>query len=131
MIHEEAFIKCFVQADQQDRLLALLASPKNRLKLVHLLAHNIRLDSRRAAKVPRDQHAASTIEKILLSKGAPPTRYVFSENSEVDQKEMRLADALGAVVGRGMGTVISCIPGKLGYFEYEDAGERYILSAAP
>jgi hypothetical protein len=33
--------------------------------------------------------------------------------------------ALKEVVGYGMGTLISCIPGRLAYFESED--ERYIL----
>jgi len=39
---------------------------------------------------------------------------------------MGLLDALKSVVGYGMGTVISCIPGRLGYFEGEFR-ERYIL----
>jgi hypothetical protein len=28
----------------------------------------------------------------------------------------------------GIGTVLSCIPGRLAYYEAEDAGERYIFS---
>jgi len=38
---------------------------------------------------------------------------------------MELAVALKEVVGRQMGTFLSCIPGKLAYFEDEDV--RYIL----
>jgi len=28
----------------------------------------------------------------------------------------------------GNGTLLSCIPGRLGYFEGEDPGERYVLA---
>ncbi len=40
---------------------------------------------------------------------------------------MLLTDALAAVVGRGFGTILVCIPGSLAYYEGEDPGERYIL----
>lgn len=43
----------------------------------------------------------------------------------LDQKEMPLVEALQQVVGRGMGTVLSCIPGILAFVETED--ERFIL----
>jgi len=39
---------------------------------------------------------------------------------------MDLLAALKEIVGRGWGTVISCLPGQLGYFEGE-LKERYIL----
>jgi hypothetical protein len=32
------------------------------------------------------------------------------------------------VLGMGDGVVLSCIPGKLAYYESEDASGRYILS---
>jgi len=40
---------------------------------------------------------------------------------------MSLSEALAKTIGLGSGTLISCSPGKLGYFELEDLGERYIL----
>jgi hypothetical protein len=33
--------------------------------------------------------------------------------NELDGKEVLLADALKKIVGRGMGTFLSCIPGKV------------------
>jgi len=33
---------------------------------------------------------------------------------------LQLESALESVVGNGMGTILSCIPGKLAYFEGED-----------
>jgi hypothetical protein len=38
-----------------------------------------------------------------------------------------LADALSRVIGAGYGTFLSCVPGKLGYYEAETPGERYFL----
>jgi hypothetical protein len=43
----------------------------------------------------------------------------------VDGQEMKLKDALDALIGVGSGTIISCIPGKLAFFESEDS--RLIL----
>ena len=40
---------------------------------------------------------------------------------------MDLRDALGATVTFGMGTLISCIPGELAYYEGESLHARYIL----
>jgi hypothetical protein len=38
-----------------------------------------------------------------------------------------LRDAINQILGVGHGTLLSCVPGRLGYFEGEDPGERYIL----
>jgi hypothetical protein len=40
---------------------------------------------------------------------------------------MRLSDAVDAVSGSFHGGFISCIPAKLGYFEYEDMKSAYLL----
>ena len=56
---------------------------------------------------------------ILRGLGAPDTCYLISEDTKFDGKEMELLAALKQIVGYGMGTVISCIPGRLGYFEGE------------
>jgi hypothetical protein len=44
---------------------------------------------------------------------------------------MPLYDALEIAIGRGQGTFISCITGVLGYFEGEEADERYICQRDP
>ena len=58
-------------------------------------------------------------------KGAPETCYALSEDSDLDGKELPLVDALSEIVGACMGTFLSRIPGKLGYFE--DEGQHWIL----
>jgi hypothetical protein len=56
----------------------------------------------------------------LKSKGAGLTCWVISEDPDIDGREIDLRTALEKVSGRGIGTVLSCIPGKLAYFEGED-----------
>jgi hypothetical protein len=51
----------------------------------------------------------------------------MSDNHEIDGHEMSLSEAPAKTVGLGSGTFISCVPGKLGYFELEDLSNRYIL----
>jgi len=53
----------------------------------------------------------------------------LSESREIDRRVMPLADALVAVVGRGLGTVLSCLPGRLAYYESEE-GDRYMFTVA-
>jgi hypothetical protein len=40
---------------------------------------------------------------------------------------MFLHQALQETIGQGYGTLISCIPGKLAYFEGEEVNHRFIL----
>jgi hypothetical protein len=65
--------------------------------------------------------------KLLRAHGAPADCYVLSEKKDLDGHTVPLEAALDAVVGRGMGALLSCIPGRLGYFEGEVSGERYVL----
>jgi len=50
----------------------------------------------------------------------------MSEDSEIDGRELDLREALEHVSGRQIGTILSCVPGKLAYFESED--ERLLLA---
>ena len=60
-----------------------------------------------------------------LSSKRPEVCYAVSEDDELDGKEIDLTHALETVIDRGMGTLLSCIPVKLAYFE--DADCRWIL----
>jgi hypothetical protein len=40
---------------------------------------------------------------------------------------MALNEALLEIVGADTGALVSCIPGKLAYFEMEGLSERYLL----
>ena len=50
---------------------------------------------------------------------------MISEQSSIDGHELALEEALSAVWGQGVGSVLSCVPGKLAYFENEE-GQRLL-----
>jgi hypothetical protein len=130
MHQEETSIRAFAAPDRMDRYLTLLRSSRGRAKLRSTLAHSFELDVRYATRVPSADATPLAVEQLLRSLGAPDTCHCLSESTELDGRDLPLAQALTAVIGHGMGTLISCIPGVLGYFEGEDAGERYVLRRA-
>ncbi len=125
--HEQALVNAFIDPARRARWLELLTSTKGRRRLLATLAHAAPLDLRYAHRVSGSQSSASAIEVTLRGKGAPEYCYALSEASDLDGRELLLSEALGRVVGYGMGTFLSCVPGRLGYFESEEQGERYIL----
>jgi hypothetical protein len=125
--HEQAFVQFFVQRTRQERALLALANPKKRRKFVHEFAHHgtyILTPECLRSIMPSEQNPDS-IFSIPRSLGAPDDCHVISEGS-LDGEEVDLLAALNEIIGRGMGSVISCLPGRLGYFEGE-LKERYIL----
>jgi len=126
--HEQAFVESFVQSTKRERVRLGLANSKKRRKFVHEFAHHgtyiLAPKCLRSIK-PNQQHPDS-IYSLLRSLGAPDTCHLISEDRNFDGKEMDLLVALKQIVGYGMATVISCLPGQLGYFEGE-LRERYIL----
>lgn len=126
-LHEQAFVESFVQRTRRERALLCLADPNKRRKFIDKFAHHgtdILIPQCLRSIEPNKQNPDS-IYTILRSLGAPDTCHVISESS-FDGKEMELLAALKEIVGYGMGTVISCLPGRLGYFEGE-VRQRYIL----
>ena len=124
--HERQFVRVFVAANQKRRFLSLLANARGREKFVRkFLAHNCQLDARYCTRV-RSGAGASCVVNSLQELGAPNECFVISVRAEFDGRTMPLDEALESLYACGMGTIISCIPGRLGYYDAEDIGERYI-----
>jgi len=126
-VHEQAFVESFVQGPRRERVLLFLDNPKKRRKFTSELAHHgtYLLAPECLRSIQPNQSSAESIHAILRRLGAPETCHIISEG-KLDGEEMQLGSALKEVVGGGLGTVISCVPGRLGYFEGE-LRERYIL----
>jgi hypothetical protein len=124
--HEEAVVKAFVEPTRRERFLAFLADPKKRRKFTNELAHRRDrfLKPNALRSIPPSQHHPSAFFALLKQLGAGDKCWVISQG-DLDGQEVDLLAALQEVVGYGMGTIISCVPGRLAYFESED--ERYIL----
>ena len=125
--HEQAFVDAFVEPARRERAMFCLANPKKREGFTNKFDHHGTdvLIGKYLRNIEPSQQNPESIYAILRSLGAPSTCHVIS-NSKLDGSEIELLSALEQVVGYGMGTVISCVPGKLGYFEGEWK-ERYIL----
>jgi hypothetical protein len=129
--HLEALIEAFVLPERRERYLFLARTPKRRTEITKRLAHWQDFDARCALALPSDaRSSAAAVARFLTARGAPPSCYVLSESRGYDGRLMPLVDAAAGIFGRGMGTVLSCIPGRLAYYESED-GERYVFAAPP
>src|SRR6185295_9324049 len=88
--------------------------------LLDSVAHFSDLDPRFQVPIPASEQSPSRLEQLLRSRGAPSECYLTSEDTALDGRTVGLSEALTLIVGRGMGTLLSCIPGRLGYYEGED-----------
>jgi len=119
--HEAGF-EAFLKPQRKERWRKLIGQSKTRAKLLAELHHFADVDARWRLDVSRER--TSGIADRLVSMGAPEICHVMSD-SELDGQTLRVRDALDAVVGSGMGTVLLCVPGELAYLETED--DRCIL----
>jgi hypothetical protein len=137
MEHEEALIRAFIVPAKRQRYLDKLSSPKTRQQFIADSLYHMRdLDQRYTEKaeihtplVEFEARRASSIDalyELLRDRGAPSRCYVVS-TTELDGQEADLREALDRVCGSCEGTFISCIPGRLAYFEGETPDQKYIL----
>ena len=126
--HERGFL-AFLAEPTRGRLETLLElGPKRRRDVRDLLHHSVRLDPRFAEHLAGADAFPEPAEAMLRKRGAPYTCYVLAGNKDLDGREMPLGEALQAIIGMGDGAFVSCIPGRLGFYEYEDMKSSYLLS---
>jgi hypothetical protein len=123
--HEQKLISSFTLPHRQSRDLELLEKPKRRNDITRSLGHFKHLDPSYTVLIAPCEQDVPEILRLLKAKGTPGMCYALSEDGALDGKELLLADALAEILGGGMGTFLSCIPGTPAYFEDEDS--RWIL----
>lgn len=127
MSEESRLVEAFILPAKRGRYKQLLANPARRGSVTAALAHCRDLDPRWLLPAPTDAEPAS-IDELLRAHGAPETCYVLSESPDLDGRRLPLLSALEQVVGQGWGTLLSCIPGVLAYYEGEGPSDRYLLA---
>ncbi len=125
MYNEHALIAAFVKRGKRDRYREFLSNPRLRHKFTNQLAHFTDFDLKYRLPISSDKLFVENIARELQKRHAPQIVFAISEDPALDEKEFPLVEALKQVVGRGMGTVLSCLPGRLAFVETED--ERFIL----
>ncbi len=123
--NEQALIAVFVKRSKRDRYREILSNPRLRHKFTKQLAHFSDFDPRYRLPIPSNRLFVDNVAIELQRRHSPNVVFAISEDPALDQKELPLVEALKQIVGRGMGTVLSCIPGHLAFVETED--ERFIL----
>ena len=135
--HEQAMVKAFISRDKQERFLTFLSRPKSRKKFTQELAHFRWFDPRFAAAIPwkvdpnlglwqRHVQGIENVHRLLKSKGAGKTCWAMSADANLDGKELELESVLERVIDSDTGTILSCLPGRLGFFSGED--EKFLLA---
>ncbi len=124
--HERLLIEHFVKKDKQERLRFLMSEPSRRGRLRTKFSSTFVLLEERHKSIPGSDQNPAGIYQLLRSSGAPEHCYTISEDADLDGQDANLREILDRLVGAGIETIVSCVPGKLAYFEGEQ--ERYILS---
>lgn len=122
--HENSLI-AFMKRNRRDRYREIVSDSRLRHKFTGQLAHFKDFDPQYRLPIPSDKLFVNNIARELDKRRSPKIVFAISEDPALDQKEVLLVDALEQIVGRGMGTILSCIPGRLAFVETED--ERFIL----
>jgi hypothetical protein len=78
----------------------------------------------------RTRQTAASVYAALQALGAPEHCYAIAASADLDGRLLPLREALDKVLGMGDGVVLSCVPGKLAYYESEEANGRYSCCAA-
>lgn len=125
MYNEQSLIAAFVKRSKRDRYREILSNPRLRHKFTNQLAHFTDFDPKYRLPIPSNKLRVSNITIELQKRHCPSMVFAISEDPALDQKELPLVEALEQIVGSGMGTVLSCLPGRLAFVETED--ERFIL----
>ncbi len=125
MHNEQALIAAFIKRSKRDRYREIVSNPRLRHKFTSQLAHFVDFDPKYRLPIPSKKLFAGNIAIELQKRHSPKVVYAISEDPALDQRELPLVQALERIVGYGMGTVLSCLPGRLAFVETED--ERFIL----
>jgi hypothetical protein len=123
--NEQALIAAFVKRSKRDRYREIISNPRLRHKFTSELPHFADFDPKYRLPIPSNKLFVNNIATELRRRHCPNIVFVISEDPRLDQQELPMIEALTEVVGSGLGTVLSCIPGRLAFVETED--ERFIL----
>ncbi|MEK6677184.1 MAG: hypothetical protein AABZ47_16215 [Planctomycetota bacterium] len=127
--HEASLINAFIVPQKRGRILSLLRNPKRRQTVLDEIYHFRDLDERFVVALPSHNRTPEGIAEALRRYGAPDLCWVISTNSSLDGREMLLDEALAAIVGCDHGNLVSCVAGKLAFFEgeCESPNNRFVL----
>ena len=127
--HIVGFCHAFLRPEKRERLASVL-SGRRRSRGVVELSHPDCIDERFATAWTGED--PERLLHRLTKLGAGEDCYIISNADALDDRSMKLTDALREVIGIGVGTVVSCVPGRVAFYEGEyGPGERMVLNRRP
>lgn len=131
---EKIIVKAFFNKKIQERFLFELGSKKKRDDAISRLAHNfeeiLKVNLMKEIDTPNSDY--EDIERLLRKYGAADSCYIIAWDETIDGKTLPLSATLQSAVGNGQPVIVSCIHGKLAYFEAEQVAgppSRFILES--
>jgi hypothetical protein len=121
----------FVLESRRMRWRELFHRPKGRKKLLATLWNGDDFDRTLFTQLQSAERSVSAVLAKLQGLGAPSHCHLISARSSLDGKNLELSSALQMVFDLAPGTIISCIPGELAYYQNDDKNGSYIIKAAP
>jgi hypothetical protein len=124
--HEIKLIDNFIINSQKERYRFLFDS-KKRHQYLKKLHHFEDYCENLLISIPPDKQNAQGIYNLLKYYNVPNECYIISTSYLYDMKYMKLDLALKELLGNDFPSIISCIPGKLVFYEGEAPSNRFIL----
>jgi len=126
--HEEG-LALFIEPNWRARFRDSLDNDRLRKRVLFKLDHFRHLDPRFTENLPRADQRSEFLLPVLRGHGAPARCYLMSSDPDLDRRELPLGEALALLLEDfcQMGTLLSCIPGRLAYFHDEEYDNRHIL----
>lgn len=125
MLHEESLINSFILKERQGRYTNLISTSKGRKKFRTYIAHFKDLNKNKCTLIDCEDFVQ--LYHLLKSKGAPDICYIISEHSNYDMQNLSLLLAIKSLFNSGISYFLSCIPGKLVYYEGEERNQKILL----
>lgn len=119
-------VKAFFEKGRAERFAETGDKEKQRAKWTDKLNHSPGVKPEYVSWLPSNADIITELKK----NGAPDTCSIISNSARLDGTKMTLEEAIKGVKADGWGSVLICIPGKLGYY-YGESGERRGILARP
>jgi hypothetical protein len=107
--------------------IGFLTSKKGRMKLLDKLYHFDDFDPTCIVELSAACNSANGLIAELRRRGATDEVYVMSVAEELDGVSGPIEDVIQEVFESVEGTIVSCLPGTLAYYEGEAPNNRFIL----
>ena len=117
----------FVLPRRRERFVGFLRAPRRRRDFLSELYHFSDFDPACIVPLAGACDSAPGLVAELLRRGAPRTCYVVSVDARLDGITADLAGVIDRVFAKVDGTLVSCVPGRLAYYEGEAPDNRFIL----